>query len=192
MKHLGTCTLNTNRLILRRFREDDAQMMFDNWAHDPEVTRYLTWPPHDSAETSKYVLSDWISRYAELDFYVWAITSKQDGDMPIGSISVVHKSDGIEMVHIGYCIGRAWWGNGITSEALDALIRFFFNEVRINRIEARHDPRNPNSGKVMRKCGMKYEGTMRESDRNNQGVCDAAMYAILAKDFYAEDTLPYV
>ena len=188
MKHLGTRTLNTNRLVLRRFRDDDAQTMFDNWARDPEVTRYLTWPLHDSIEVSRRVLSDWISQYAQPDFYAWAITSKQDGDMPIGSISVVHKDDDIEMVDIGYCIGRAWWGNGITSEALNELIRFFFNEVKVNRIQARHDPRNPNSGKVMLKCGMKYEGTMRASSRNNQGICDTSIYSILAKDFYEGDS----
>ena len=190
MKHLGTRTLHTDRLVLRRFREDDARMMFDNWARDPEVTRYLTWPPHDNIDVSRRVLSDWISQYDKPDFYAWAITSKQDGDMPIGSISVVYKDDGIEMVDIGYCIGRAWWGKGITSEALDAIIRFFFNEVKINRIQARHDPRNPNSGMVMLKCGMKYEGTMRASGRNNQGICDTSIYSILAKDFYAGDTLP--
>jgi ribosomal-protein-alanine N-acetyltransferase len=54
----------------------------------------------------------------------------------------------------------------------------------MNRIEARHDPRNHNSGKVMAKCGLKYEGTHRESDWNNQGRCDSAMYAILAKDYF--------
>jgi ribosomal-protein-alanine N-acetyltransferase len=90
------------------------------------------------------------------------------------------------MVHIGYCIGQKWWNQGITSEALGLLIPFFFSEVKINRIEARHDPRNPNSGKVMLKCGLSYEGTMREADWNNQGVCDCACYAVLAKDFNAD------
>ena len=52
----------------------------------------------------------------------------------------------------------------------------------MNRIESRHDPRNPNSGRVMKKCGMIYEGTLRQSDRNNQGICDASYYAILASD----------
>lgn len=59
------------------------------------------------------------------------------------------------MAHIGYCIGRKWWKQGITSEALKAVIDFLFDEVKTNRIEARHDPRNPNSGLVMKKCGMK-------------------------------------
>ena len=52
----------------------------------------------------------------------------------------------------------------------------------MNRIEARHDPNNPHSGAVMRKCGMRYEGTSRQADRNNQGICDCARYAILRSD----------
>jgi ribosomal-protein-alanine N-acetyltransferase len=103
---------------------------------------------------------------------------------PIGSIAVVHKDDDIKMVHIGYCIGKVWWHQGYTSEALNELLRFFFEEVGVNRIESRHDPRNPNSGKVMLKAGLQYEGTHRQSDRNNQGgFCDAAYYAILAEDY---------
>ena len=65
------------------------------------------------------------------------------------------------------------------TEALSAVIAYLFDEVGMNRIAARHDPNNPHSGGVMRKCGMKYEGTNRACDRNNQGICDAAQYSIL-------------
>lgn len=99
----------------------------------------------------------------------------------------MRRDDAVEMVHIGYCIGRKWWNRGITTEALREVIRFFFEEVDANRVEARHDPRNVNSGKVMARCGMRYEGTQRQADRNNQGRCDSAMYAILAEE-YARDT----
>lgn len=68
------------------------------------------------------------------------------------------------------------------SEALRAVIDFLFDEVGMQRVEARHDPHNPHSGDVMRKCGMQYEGTQRRADRNNQGLCDASWYAILAED----------
>ncbi len=183
MKHLGTKTLNTDRLILRQFVVEDADAMFNNWANDPEVTKYLTWPVHKSPEISRNVLSDWASQYNKDDYYQWAIALKENVNEPIGSISVVHKNDSIEMVHIGYCVGKKWWKQGITSEALAALIKFFFEEVCINRIESRHDSNNPNSGKVMIKCGMQYEGTLKEADLNNQGRCDSVMYAILAKDY---------
>jgi [ribosomal protein S5]-alanine N-acetyltransferase len=157
--------------------------MYNNWASDPEVTKYLMWPYHKTVEVSHAVLTDWTSQYSKDDYYHWAIILKENFDEPIGSIAVVHKDDAIEMVQIGYCIGKRWWKQGITSEALAALIKFFFEEVGVNRIESRHDPKNPNSGKVMMKCGLKYEGTHREADWNNQGRCDSAMYAILAKDY---------
>ena len=63
MKHCGTQTLETDRLLLRRFVVDDADAMFQNWASDPEVTKYLTWPPHADAEVSKAVLEAWVSSY---------------------------------------------------------------------------------------------------------------------------------
>jgi ribosomal-protein-alanine N-acetyltransferase len=88
------------------------------------------------------------------------------------------------MVHIGYCVSRAWWRRGVTSEALGAVIQFFFEEVGVNRVESRHDPRNPNSGRVMLKCGMKYEGTRRQADWNSQGVCDVSDYGLLAEEYF--------
>ena len=60
-----------------------------------------------------------------------------------------------------------------------AVMDFLFDEVDVNRIESRHDPRNPHSGGVMKKCGMKYEGTLRSADWNNQGICDASYYSLL-------------
>ncbi|MDU5108465.1 GNAT family N-acetyltransferase [Clostridium sp.] len=184
MKNLGTKTIETERLILRRFKMEDAEAMYKNWASDEEVTRFLTWPPHSSIELTKDILQDWINDYKNEDSYNWAITIKENGDEPIGSIGAVDISERVNMVHIGYCISKKWWNKGITSEALKALIKYFFEEVGVNRVESRHDPNNPNSGKVMMKCGMKYEGTMRQADINNQGICDYSMYGILAKEFF--------
>ena len=178
-EHKGTQVLTTPRLTLRPFTTDDAPAMFANWASDPEVTKFLTWPPHSSLDITRMVCSDWVSHYAEPDYYQWAIVYE---NQPIGSISVVNHDDRVAMAHIGYCIGRTWWHKGITTEALQAVMDYLFDQVGIQRIETRHDPRNPHSGAVMRKCGMKYEGTLRQSDRNNQGVCDAAWYALLKNE----------
>ena len=183
MNHRGTVQLETDRIILRRFTGADDVAMFNNWANDPEVTKYLMWQPHGTIEVTRQVLAEWIACYDKPDFYLWAIESKSTGEL-IGSISVVHQQEKIHMVHIGYCIGKLWWHKGYTSGALIRLIKFFFENVGVNRIESRHDPRNPNSGKVMQKAGLRYEGTLREADWNNQGgYCDAAYYAILAKDY---------
>ena len=179
MKHCGTQTLETERLILRRFTVRDADAMYTNWAADPEVTRYLTWPAHAGVETSRAVLADWTAAYAQKSFYQWAIVLKDSADEPVGSIGAVDVSDDIAAVQIGYCLGRRWWHQGIMSEALGAVMDFFFDAVGCNRIACRHDPRNPHSGMVMQKCGMKYEGTQRSADRNNQGICDTSWYALL-------------
>ena len=97
MNHLGTKRLYTERLILRPFVKDDAEPMFNNWANDSEVTKYLTWPPHNSVEITKRVLSDWISAYSDPRTYQWAIVPKEL-DEPIGSISAVKIDDDIGIV----------------------------------------------------------------------------------------------
>lgn len=181
MKHLGTVRIETPRLILRRFTMEDAPHMFQNWASDPEVTKYLTWPAHESLDVTNMVLSSWVADYEKAENYQWAIELKALGQ-PIGSISVVSRNDRAQLVHVGYCIGRNWWRQGIMTEALQAVMDFLFDEVGVNRIETRHDPNNPNSGRVMLKCGLKYEGTLRQSDWNNQGICDASWYALLAEE----------
>lgn len=176
MKHLGTKRIETERLILRRFTLEDAEAMYRNWASDPEVTKYLTWPVHDNVEVTKGVLSEWVSDYsAKEDSYQWCIALKEN-DMAIGSIGVVGGNEKAEAYEIGYCISRAYWHQGITSEALAAVMRYLLDEVGVRRIESRHDPKNPYSGEVMKKCGLKYEGTRIQADWNNTGICDCALY----------------
>lgn len=184
--HKGTQTIKTPRLTLRRFTPDDAQAMFDNWASDPAVTEFLCWQPHTDVEVSKKVLEEWATSYAKNDYYQWAIVPDNIGE-PIGCIAAVKHDDEISMVHIGYVLGKAWWHMGIMSEALPAVIEFFFTQVGINRIESRHDPNNPHSGGVMKKCGMKYEGTLRKGDHSNKGIVDACMYAILKDEWSNEN-----
>ena len=181
LTHKGTQILETSRLILRRAIREDADPMFRNWASDPEVTKFLTWPPHANIGVTQTVLESWLAEYEKADYYQWMIVLKEIGE-PIGSISVVRQNDAVEEAEIGYCIGSQWWHKGVMSEALSAVIEYLFTEVGMNRIAARHDPNNPHSGGVMRKCGMVYEGTTRASDKNNQGICDAAHYAILRRD----------
>lgn len=185
LTHKGTKLIETHRLILRPALPEDAQPMFENWASDPEVTKFLTWPPHRSIDVSAAVIQSWIDGYSRDDYYQWMICLKEDTHSPIGSVSVVELNDTIQKAEIGYCIGKNWWRKGIMTEALMAVIDFLFNEVGMQRIEARHDPRNPNSGAVMQKCRMKFEGTTRQSDRNNLGICDAAHYSILRHEHSA-------
>lgn len=181
MNHLGTKTMETDRLILRSFKASDGALMYQNWASDEEVTKFLTWPVHTGRDVSDKLTLLWEKESQDLNQYQWCIVWKETNE-PIGSISAVHMRKEIGEIEIGYCIGRAYWNKGIVSEALTRLITFFFDEVGANRVMARHDINNPASGAVMKKCGMQFEGIGRQADRNNQGICDVAYYGILKED----------
>lgn len=181
MQHTGTIPLETDRLLLRRFRIEDAEQMFKNWASDLDVTEFLTWKPHANVEETKAVLDIWIKKYPDLSFYNWAIECKQTQEI-VGNISVIKLDEKIEAVEIGYCMGKNWWGQAIMPEALSAVIRFLFAKVGVNRIAACHDSNNEKSGKVMIKAGMQYEGTMRAVAKNRHGIYDRVWYSILRSD----------
>lgn len=183
MEHKGTKRMETERLILRKFTIEDVDAAFKNWTSDEEVTKYLTWLPHENKEVTKSILSSWIEAYSRPDFYQWAIEMKESHEQ-IGTISVVRIKEEIDTAAIGYCIGKAYWKKGYTSESFKEIIPFLFEEVGVNRIEAIHDVENANSGKVMKKCGLQYEGTLRQAARNNQGhFVDVCMYSLLKDEW---------
>ncbi len=182
MNKVGTQMIETHRLILRKFTIGDAEDMFSNWASDPEVTKFLTWPAHTSVEISRMVLNDWIPRYEDGGYFNWAIEWKESGHV-IGDISVVKLNEAAESADIGYCMSRAFWGRGIMPEALRAVMDFLFGTVGVNRVAACHAPENPKSGRVMAKAGMMEEGVLRCAGRNNQGICDDVWHAMIKSDW---------
>ena len=86
INHTGTRTIETGRLILRRYTLDDAPVMFKNWASDPAVTEYLTWPPHESVDVTRWVIGDWLKRYEQPDYYHWGLELRDIGEV-IGDIA---------------------------------------------------------------------------------------------------------
>ena len=181
MNKTGTQRIETHRLILRRYRMEDAEDMFSNWASDPEVTRFLTWPTHKSVDVTRYVLNDWISKYDDGGFFNWAIEWKETGSV-IGNIAVTVLHEETEAAELGYCMSRAFWGRGIMPEALRAVMDYLFDTVGLNRIEAAHDVNNPKSGRAMEKAGLKLEGIHRGYGRNNLGICDVVIRALTRED----------
>lgn len=190
MRHQGTKPLTTPRLYLRRFVLQDAQNMFDNWARDAEVTRFLTWHPHANVEESRQILQQWIHVYDRSEEYRWAIVLKQNNEV-IGSIDVVAARDIFATAEVGYCIGKNYWGQGLMSEALQTVLTYLCKQIGYHRIEATHDIDNPASGKVMQKCGMRREGIKREGMLRKDGTyADLSMYAVLSQELPAVDRSP--
>ena len=188
INHKGTQTIKTQRLILRKFKITDAENMFNNWANDPEVTKFLSWPYHKELSTTKKIINIYLEEYHNSEVYNWGIVPKEYGEV-IGSITVVEMSNEKERCEIGYCISKSYWNQGITTEALKAVINYLINEIGFKRIQAKHDSDNKASGKVMLKAGMEYEGRLRKYNKNNVGeLVDCDMYSILKEDLAKEIT----
>lgn len=186
MNHIGTKTIETNRLILRKFKIADSEDMFKNWSSDSKVTKYLSWKAHNSIKDSEEIINMWISNYDNNNVYNWVIELKETNEA-IGSISVVNLEETNKSCEIGYCIGREYWSKGITTEALQNIIDYLFREVGVNRICAKHDIENMASGEVMKKCKMTYEGTLREVQFRDDRFCSLSFYSILKSEWIKMD-----
>ncbi len=161
MQHKGTKILETERLTLRPWKESDAEAAFDHWMNDPDVTKYLTWKPHGDLTVTRALLQTWEREYKEPHTYHWAIVLKEENVL-IGDIAVMRADEFQERGTIGYCMGKAWWGQGIMTEAFREVLRYCFEEVGFFRIDGEHAAENIGSSRVMEKCGLVYEGTRRK------------------------------
>jgi len=151
--------IETERLILRPFKITDAEAVFA-YASDAENTRYMIWERHKTPKDTIDFINFELSNYEKGNCFDYAFILKETGKL-IGSggcmaANVPHCAE------IGYIIDKKYWGKGLVPEAMAALVEFFTRELGIKRIEAKHFAENPNSGKVMLKLGMKYEGTLRQ------------------------------
>ncbi len=165
MTHLGTVPLVTPRLVLRRFTLDDARPMYDTWASDPAVTRWLRWVPHRDWGVTAELLHEWCKAYARPDFYGWAVCLRDTGAL-IGSISVgTAEPDDAWQCPVpppphwesGYAYGRAYWGHGYATEALCAVRDLWFEQIGGDLLVCCHAVGNPASGRVMQKAGFRYD-----------------------------------
>ena len=148
-------TLETDRLLLRPFRKEDAESVFNNYASDDEVTKYVTWCTHESIETTKCLLDFWIKQYEKEERINFAIELKETGEL-IGGIDVVGYLEGVPV--IGYVISKKYWGKGIATEATMKVIELLFSlnhkEIIIDAMEE-----NIGSNKVIIKCNGIYQNT---------------------------------
>lgn len=173
--------LETPSLVLRPMLLSDAREIFA-YASDPEVARYVLWDPHRSlAETRSYI------RYIRSLYRSglpssWAVVFRQTGQV-IGSIGFMWASEENRSAEVGYSFSRAFWNRGLATEALSAVLNSAFTALNLNRIEAQRDIRNPASGRVMEKCGMRQEGVLRGRLLNKGEFIDVALCAILRSDW---------
>ena len=169
MRHLGTQCLHTERLTLRTLSMDDAPAMFNTWANDPALTKFLRWEPHKDMLETMMLLGAWETLSANPDYYQWGIFLNSTGQL-IGSISIceaeeqqpdVWSTPGLDFSQgvwePGYCLGKAFWGQGYATEALLAVRDYWFSQVEGPWLACCHAVKNPASGRVMQKAGWHFD-----------------------------------
>ena len=169
MRHQGSQLLATPRLTLRPLCPQDAPAMFEGWANDAQVTRFLRWQPHKDWLETAQLLAAWQALYQNPDYYQWGIVLNGTGQLA-GSISLqlaeeqdpaAWHTPGLDFSggvwEPGYCLGRAFWGRGYATEALAALRDFWFGPVGGAWLGCCHAVQNPASGRVMQKAGWRFD-----------------------------------
>ncbi len=174
-------TLYTRRLILRPIRMRDARDMFQ-YSRDPEVARYVLWREHTSVADTRSYIRYIISQYKRGKPSSWAI-ARQTDDRMIGTIGFSWVDDCHNSGELGYSLARSEWNKGYMTESLWEMLRYGFDEMRLHRIEAQHEPDNLASGAVMKKCGMKKEGYLRGRLYNKGEYVDTLLYAMILDDW---------
>ena len=148
--------LATQRLLLRKPRLDDAQSIFDQYAQDMGVVRYLSWTPHNSITDTEAFLADCIDEWQYGKNIAWIIERKSDAQL-LGMIDLRTNDHG---AHFGYVLAKAYWGQGIMTEALIVVRDLALKQPKIFRFWAICDVDNKASARVMEKAGMIKEGCL--------------------------------
>ena len=151
-------TLETERTILREFKLGDEYEMFSNWASDPEVVKYLTWPIHENVETTRSIVQSWVNQYQDPTTIRYGIALKDTGEL-VGGIDVVHYFDGVP--EVGYCMAKKCWNKGIMTEVFNAFKDYLFT-LGFKKIMIRAEVANIGSNRVIQKNGFQFVGVKQE------------------------------
>ena len=173
--------LETPRLILRRLEMRDAPDLFD-YSRDPQVAKHVLWDAQTSVSEARAYVRYMLRRYRAGEPASWGIEEKETGRV-VGTIGYMWYQRDNNACEVGYSLARSRWNRGYMTEALAEVLRFSFEELGVHRVEAQHEVENAASGAVMRKCGMRKEGTLRGRLYNKGRYVDVDLYAMLREDY---------
>ena len=183
LREFPRAPIMTPRLTLRRMTIRDAQDMFE-YSKDPEVALHVLWDAHKSISESKAYIRYMLRKYRGGEPASWGIVETATGRL-IGTIGYMWYQSDNNAAEVGYSLAHDCWNKGYMTEALKAVLRYSFEDFGLNRVEAIHEITNPASGAVMRKCGMKKEGTLRQKLYNKGRYVDVDLYAMLRREWVA-------
>ncbi|MFD1451202.1 GNAT family N-acetyltransferase [Oceanobacillus sojae] len=172
--------LETERLLLRQMKKEDLQDVYD-YASDPELTPFLTWESHETLADTEAFMEFLFAQYKKGTGGAWAIVWKGKHRV-IGTMDLNWNPKHYS-AEIAYVLSREYWRKGIGTEAAKAVLRFGFEELKLERIYARCHLDNIASYKLMEKSGMIYEGILRKSMQRKGKQEDIRIYSILKDEF---------
>lgn len=172
--------LHSERLFIRKISESDSSRLFTIWSH-PEVTRYMNISPFTNERQAKEMIHFLNELALENKAIRYAIIKRASHEI-IGTCGFNYIDFENDKAEIGYDLDKAFWGKGFTPEAISCLIQYAFNELNLNRIEAKVEPENINSIKVLEKLTFTFEGTLRESEKSKGTFINLNMYSKLKND----------
>ena len=153
--------LETERLILTKITEEHAEDMYE-YSCDPDVTRYLTWSCHASVGQTQRYIKLLQKKYADGTFNDWGVVLKETGKF-IGTCGYTSFDFEEAQAEMGYVLAKPYWGKGYAAEAVKCAMKYAIDNFGIKGFHAKHMEGNDASGRVMQKCGMKFEGMFRHS-----------------------------
>lgn len=172
--------LNTQRLHLRIMDVSDSHSLFKIWS-DSDVTKYM----NISSFTHETQAKEMIELLKDLAYAGEAIRFSmidRKSNVIIGTCGFNSIDYENAKAEIGYDIAKAYWGMGYAPEGIRALLTYAFKTLKLNRIEAKVDPANVNSIKVLQKLNFTLEGTLRQYEKSKGNYIDVNMYSLLKTD----------
>ncbi|MDE6024353.1 MAG: GNAT family N-acetyltransferase [Lachnospiraceae bacterium] len=161
LTHIGTNTIKTERLTLRRFEYTDDEAMLKYWVSDERIQSLYSEPVYSTKEAVKELLDKYIGSYEKSDYYRWAIIENNSGEC-IGQIAFFLVDGKNHFAEIEYCIGSDFQCMGFATEATKAIIKYGFEKINLHKVQICTKTINKPSKRVIEKCGFTYEGTLRD------------------------------
>lgn len=174
--------LESERLILRKLKIEDADDMYE-YASISETPEYPTPKRHPYRAYTVALIRYLQKEYSKGRYYDFAVVLKSNGKM-IGTVGFTSYDEKNSVAEVGYIINPAYRNNGYATEALSAITEFAFCKLGVNRVEARYVKENIASLCVMKKCGMTFEGIMRQRLFGNGKYYDVGVCSILKNEYF--------
>lgn len=182
LTHNGTKTIETERLILRKFEYTDDTAMLKYWIADEKIQSMYSEPVYSTKEEIKELLDKYIGSYEKPDYYRWAIIEKDCGEC-IGQIAYFLVDNKNHFAEIEYCIGSEFQCRGYATEATKAVIEFGFDEINLHKVQICTKTINQPSRRVIEKSGFTYEGTLRDYFYMNGEYVGRHYFSILRSEY---------